>query len=310
MIITRLTPGDVLDLPRAAIAVGNFDGVHRGHLALCQVTLERAAAQRGRPVVLTFDPHPARVLSPDRAPAELMTIDQKCEILHGSGIAEVVVVPFTPALSEQTPEEFARFVLEDALGAQTVVVGTHFRFGRNRQGNVDVLRELGGRLGFEVVPVEPVLHDGLPVSSSRIREAVARGDVEEAERMLGRPLFVDGRVVEGDGRGRALGIPTANLEVFGETQLARGVYAGRCVVPEVDPPGQNRCVVNVGHRPTFGGSTTTFEAHLLDFEGDLYGRRLRVELMSRLRDERRFESPEALAGQIRLDIDRARKLQS
>ena len=189
-------------------------------------------------------------------------------------------------------------------------MGTHFRFGHNRQGTVEVLRELGGKLGFDVVPVEPVLHDGLPISSSRIREAVARGDVEEAARMLGRPLFVDGRVVEGDKRGRALGIPTANLEVVGETQLARGVYAGRCVVPEPDPAGRHRCVVNVGHRPTFGGSETIVEAHLLDFEGDLYGQRLRVELITRLRDERRFESPEALGGQIRLDIDRARELLS
>ena len=310
MSITRLEPGAVLDLPGAAIAIGNFDGVHKGHQALCRLTVERAAAQQGRPVALTFDPHPARVLSPDRAPAELMTIDQKCEALLGCGIAEVVVVPFTLALSEETPEEFARLVLAEALGARTVVVGTYFRFGHNRQGTVGVLPELGGRVGFDVVPVEPVLHDGLPISSSRIREAVARGDVEEAERMLGRPLFVDGRVVEGDKRGRALGIPTANLEVVGETQLARGVYAGHCLALQADPAGRHPCVVNVGHRPTFGGSATIFEAHLLDFEGDLYDQRLRVELISRLRDERRFESPEALADQIRLDIDRARQLLS
>ncbi len=310
MSITRLEPGEVLDLPGAAIAIGNFDGVHRGHQALCRLTVERAAAREGRPVALTFDPHPARVLSPDRAPAELMSIDQKAEVLLGCGIAEVVVVPFTPELSEETPGEFARLVLKDALGARTIVVGTYFRFGHNRQGDVDVLRKLGERLGFEVVPVEPVLHDGLPISSSRIREAVARGDVEEAERMLGRLLFVDGRVVEGDGRGRSLGIPTANLAVVGETQLARGVYAGRCSAPGADPRGRHSCVVNVGHRPTFGGSTTVFEAHLLDFEGDLYGRRLRVELISRLRSERRFESSDALADQIRLDIVRARDLLS
>ena len=310
MSITRLEPGEVLDLPGAAIAIGNFDGVHEGHQALCHVTVERAAVQGGRPVALTFDPHPARVLSPDRAPAELMTIDQKSEALLGCGVAEVVVVPFTRELSEETPEEFARLVLEGSLRARTVVVGTYFRFGHNRHGNVEVLRELGGRLGFEVVPVEPVLHDGLPISSSRIREAVARGDVEEAQRMLGRPLFVDGRVVEGAQRGRSLGIPTANLEVEGETLLGRGVYAGWCVAPEADLAGRHSCVVNVGHRPTFGGSTTIFEAHLLDFAGDLYGQRLRVELISRLRDEQRFESPEALTSQIRSDIDRARELLS
>lgn len=162
MSIRKLEPGEALDLPGAAIAIGNFDGVHQGHQALCQLTIERAADQEGRSVALTFDPHPARVLSPDRAPVELMTIDQKAEALIQVGIVDVVVVPFTTQLSEETPEEFARLVLVDALQARTIVVGTYFRFGHNRQGNVAVLSELGRRLDFEVVPVEPVLHDGLP----------------------------------------------------------------------------------------------------------------------------------------------------
>jgi riboflavin kinase/FMN adenylyltransferase len=205
------------------------------------------------------------------------------------------------------PEAFARGVLAGALGARHVVVGALFRFGHRQAGDAGRLSRLGEPLGFAVSAVPPVMEGGRPVSSSRVREALAEGDAAHAASLLGRPYFVDGTVVEGDRRGRTIGIPTANLETEGALLPARGVYAGRCRLPE----GQARlAVVNVGERPTFGGRTVTVEAHLLDFSGDLYGRRLRLSFAARLRDEQRFAGAEALVEQIRRDVERARALVS
>jgi riboflavin kinase / FMN adenylyltransferase len=286
------------------VTVGNFDGVHRGHQALVQAVVQAARAFAGTAVALTFDPHPSRVLSPDRAPASLMTLDQKAEALSGLGIDRVVALPFSEKAAAASPEEFAREVLRGALGAEAVVVGTNFRFGRGRSGDLDRLQGLGEALGFRVDGVAPVIHEGAPISSTRIREALARGAVAPAAEMLGRPYFVDGVVGRGDGRGRTLGIPTANLEPVNEILPARGVYAG-----EVSLAGVAwGAVVNVGRRPTFGGTRTTLEAHLLGFEGDLYGGRLRLAFRERLREERRFPGPEELVAQIHQDVARARAL--
>ncbi len=292
------------DLP--AVTVGNFDGVHRGHQALVGAALAEAGRLGGTSVVLTFDPHPSRVLSPDRAPRALMTVDQKAEILGALGVERLAVLPFTRELSHETPEEFARLVLQEALGARAVVVGAGFRFGHRRAGDVATLAALGRRMGFAVVPVDPVLHEGAPISSTRIREAIARGDVEAAAELLGRPFFVDGTVVRGAGRGRTLGIPTANLEPVNETLPGGGVYACRCRERGAGAGGPWNAVVNVGRRPTFGGGETTVEAHLLDFDGDLYGRTLRLSFVAALREERRFAGPDALVAQIREDIAQAR----
>jgi riboflavin kinase / FMN adenylyltransferase len=293
--------------PAPAVTVGNFDGVHRGHQALVAVAVEDARAASGTAVVLTFDPHPSRVLSPDRAPSALMTLDQKADILAGLGVDKLAVLPFTRELASESPEDFARLVLAEALGARLVVVGSNFRFGRGRTGDVERLTGLGARLGFRVHGVPPLLHEGAPISSTRIREALFRGAVEAVPPLLGRRFFVEGTVVPGAGRGKQLGIPTANLDVVNETLPGRGVYA--CFVRLRGERGPLRpSVLNLGRRPTFGGGETTVEAHLLDFEEDLYGESLRVEFVRRLREERHFSGVSALVEQIRRDVEEARQV--
>ncbi|MBI3932411.1 MAG: bifunctional riboflavin kinase/FAD synthetase [Acidobacteria bacterium] len=293
---------------RPAVSVGNFDGVHRGHQVLVEVAVRDARSLGGTAVVLTFDPHPSHVLSPDRAPSALMTVEQKAEVLAGLGVDKLAVLPFTPELSQETPDEFVRLVIEATLGAQLVVVGSGFRFGHRRAGDVETLERLGRERGFRVHAVEPALHEGAPISSTRIREALARGDVEAARILLGRAFFVDGTVVPGEGRGRRLGIPTANLDLVNETLPGGGVYAGRFRGLRADTGEPRPAVVNVGRRPTFGGGRVTVEAHVLDYEGDLYGRPVRLEFLVRLREERRFPGAEALVAQIRQDVARAREV--
>jgi riboflavin kinase / FMN adenylyltransferase len=300
----RISRGRRLGWPAPAVAVGNFDGVHRGHQALAAASVAEARTLSGTAAVLTFEPHPSRVLFPERAASTLMTTAQKAEVLAAHGIERVAVLEFTRELAGLTAEEFAREVLLDTLGARSVVVGHDFRFGRGRGGDARELAALGARLGFAVRIVEPVLEGGEPVSSTRIREAIEAGGVEKAAELLGRPYFVDGRVVEGDRRGRTLGFPTANLDLENETVPAHGVYAGWCgAADRSDPP--RPAVVNIGRRPTFDGERTTVEAHLLGFEGDLYGRKLRLSFVERLRPERRFPGPDALRQQIEADVARA-----
>lgn len=289
----------------AIVAVGNFDGVHRGHQALIAAALTRARTAARPAVVLTFDPHPARVLQPERAPGSLMTMAQKAELLAALGVDLLAVLAFTPALAGEEPSAFASSVLADALRARAVVVGEEFRFGRGRAGDVQELRRLGEGLGFEVLAVPAVLEGGHPVSSTRIRESLARGEVAAARVLLGRPHFVEGPVVHGEGRGRTLGIPTANVAVENEVLPKQGVYLARAAVAGRE---ERPAVVNLGHRPTFGGGAMTVEAHLLDFEGDLYERRLRLSFLSRLRDEQAFSGREALVAQVRADILRAREV--
>lgn len=291
--------------PGVVVTVGNFDGVHLGHQALVREAVAEARAASGTSVVLTFDPHPARVLSPERAPAALMTLEQKGEALSDLGVDRLAVLPFTRELADRSPEEFARQVLGESLSARLVVVGSNFRFGRRRAGDVSQLEALGRAIGFEVRGLPPVWHDGAPISSSRVRQALADGAPGAARDLLGRDFFVDGRVVRGDGRGRTIGVPTANLVVANETLPRAGVYAARVRTPD----GSERlAVVNLGVRPTFAGEGTTLEAHLLDFEGDLYGAALRVRFVERLRDERRFPGIEALRAQIGADVAEARRL--
>jgi riboflavin kinase/FMN adenylyltransferase len=285
----------------AAVALGNFDGVHRGHQAL---VAEVVGASPAVSVVLTFDPHPARVLTPETAPTALMTLAQKAEVLEGLGVERVVVLPFTPALARTSAEEFSRQVLGEALLARKVVVGQSFRFGRGRSGDVAALAGFGARMGFEVRSVPPVFAEGAPVSSSRIRDLLAAGDVGKAALLLGRSFYVDGEVVRGAGRGRGLGIPTANVAVRNETLPAEGVYAGWVRVQTRGKP--RAAVANLGRRPTFGQGQRMLEAHLLDFEGDLYGQEVRLEFVARLRDEARFAGAAALVEQVRKDAAAAR----
>jgi len=290
-----------------AVTIGNFDGVHCGHQALAAAAVERARSQGGTAVVLTFDPHPARLLAPERAPAALTTAAQKQELLAGLGIDVLAVLPFDARLAALTPAAFAERVLCGALAARHVVVGEGFRFGRGQSGDAAQLVDLGAANGFGVEAVGSVAQGGEPVSSSRVRDALARGAVDAARALLGRSYFVDGTVVVGDQRGRTIGVPTANLAPENEILPARGVYAARCRLAD----GRwLSAVVNVGSRPTFGGGLLRVEAHLLDFAGDVYGTALRVAFEQRLRDERRFAGREALVAQIQEDIARARALLS
>jgi len=302
MRLFRLGDQAPLGLRAPAVTIGNFDGVHRGHQALVRLVVERARGQGGEAVVLSFDPHPARVLAPERAPAALTTAAQKQELLATLGVDVLAVLPFTRELAAQSPETFVSGVLVSVLSARQVVVGDSFRFGRGQSGDVARLRELGSRGGFSIEALSPLLDGGQPVSSSRVREALAAGEVAAAERLLGRAYFVDARVGRGEGRGRTIGVPTANLEPENEIVPARGVYAGRCRLPDGSWRG---AVVNRGRRPTFGGVGETLEAHLLDFEGELVGATLRLAFVARLREERRFPGAAELVAQIREDIAQA-----
>jgi riboflavin kinase/FMN adenylyltransferase len=303
----RIGGGARVGWPSPAVAIGNFDGVHVGHRALLEATVRWARQHQGTAAALTFDPHPARVLAPERAPAALSTAAQKAELLGGLGLDAIAVLPFSLEVARLEPEEFVRRILVAELGIQWVVVGEGFRFGRAQAGTVGRLEALGRELGFGVEAIAPVLLEGQPVSSSRVRDALAVGDVALARALLGRSYFVDGSVVRGDQRGRTLGFPTANLALANELLPSRGVYAGRLRGPDgVWRPA----VVNRGTRPTFGGEGETVEAHVLDFEGDLYGAGVRLAFEERLRGELRFSGAAALVAQIELDVARARALVS
>lgn len=290
----------------SAVTIGNFDGVHAGHRLLLQRTVEAATARGVRSVAITFDPHPAAVLRPGSEPPRLCSLDERVARIVEEGIQLVVVLPFTETLSRMSPERFIETVLAGPLSAVLVVVGTNFRFGHKAAGHVATLEEVGRGSGFEVVSVDVKSAGGQPVSSTAIRAALHDGDVGWVTGALGRPFGLRGRVVQGDGRGRTIGVPTANVEVEdGQAMPGNGVYAGHAVIDGVQRP----CVTNVGIRPTFDvGDTRTVEVHVIDVEGDLdlYGEPLEVTFEHRLRAERRFESVEELIVQIRSDIDLAR----
>jgi riboflavin kinase/FMN adenylyltransferase len=289
------------------VAIGNFDGVHRGHREVIQ-SAAADARQRGlEPVVLTFHPHPAEVLGRGSVPT-LTPLDRKIELMFRIEPAlEVVVERFTRELAAKTPEIFARELLVGELGANIVLVGENFRFGRGRAGDLALLRKLGAALGFEAHTQELRGDDAGVFSSTRIRHAIAAGDLAIAEHMLGRPHALSGQVVAGDQRGRSIGFPTANLANVAEALPPNGVYA--CLVDHVLEGGARRlgtAVANLGVRPTVDGTRFLVEAHVFDFAGDLYGQTLRLHLVARLRDERRFDSLEALREQIARDAAAAR----
>ncbi len=287
------------------VAIGNFDGVHRGHAAVLSDAVKEALAQTLAPVVLTFEPHP-RVVLGRGAPEVLTPLDRKLKLLAGMHPELAVVVePFTEALSRLEPRQFVEEVLVRALSAKVVVVGDNFRFGKARAGDLARLSELGAEYGYSAHAHALVSDEQGALSSTRIRAAIRDGEVELASRLLGRPHALTGRVVKGARRGRTLGTPTANLDGVEETNPAYGVYT--CVVDRLD--GEARAlrggVVNVGDRPTVNAGFGV-EVHLFDFEGDLYGATLRVHLLERLRAEERFVDLDALREQISRDVTSAR----
>ncbi|OGL62421.1 MAG: riboflavin biosynthesis protein RibF [Candidatus Tectomicrobia bacterium RIFCSPLOWO2_12_FULL_69_37] len=290
---------------RTVLTVGNFDGVHLAHREICRLINAEAARRGARSAVLTFDPHPLSVVAPERCPALMTALDEKLARLEEQGVSAVVVHPFTPELARTPAEEFVRRLLHEGLRAGRVVVGFNFRFGKGRAGDVGLLRAEGERLGFETQTVEPYMFEGRRVSSTEIRRLLASGEVEEAAKLLGQPHLVAGLVVPGEGRGRTIGIPTANLETPPVLIPANGVYACWARIGE-RASARHPAVTNIGRRPTFGGERRTIEAHLLEGGRDVYGETLRLEFVSRLREERKFSGPEALAAQIRRDTGEAR----
>jgi riboflavin kinase/FMN adenylyltransferase len=293
----------VPDHVTTAVAIGVFDGVHRGHRRVIEQVVSIAERTALTPTTLTFDPHPVEVLDPGRTPRLLSTIGQRIEALSRAGAEIVGVLPFR-LIREMRPETFAADVLGDRLNARLVAVGADFRFGLNRSGDIDTLRRCGRERGYEVMAVDLVADQGHgPISSSRIRAMLAAGDVSGAAQLLGHLYRLPGIVVEGDARGRSIGFPTANIAVDARLAVpADGVYSAW-----VDcPSGDHRAVVNIGVRPTFDGGERTIEAHLLDFGGDLYGKELELRFVERLRGEQKFGSIGDLVEQIRLDVDRAR----
>lgn len=298
-------------LVRPVVTVGNFDGIHLGHQAILRTVVERAAVVGGEAVVYTFDPHPRKVLRPESAPGLLTTLDQKMELLERRGVDAVVIEPFTLDFARTDAETFIRECLHRRIRPVEVYVGYDFHFGRDRTGSMRLLTELGPRLGFAVTIIPEVTVDEGDVNSTRIRRLLSDGLPEIAARMLGRPYAVRGTVVRGDDRGRSLGFPTANLDPESEVLPAPGVYAGTLrLLDGGDPPAdaQLPVVTNVGHRPTFKrGASVLAEAHVLDWSGDLYGRRVELSFPIRLRSERKFAAVEALREQIAADADEARR---
>jgi riboflavin kinase/FMN adenylyltransferase len=287
------------------LALGNFDGVHRGHRKVLD-RVQRVASERGATaIVMTFDPHPPRVVRPDKAPPLLMTTLQRLEAIAAAGVQGAAIVRFTLELSRWDPEAFVQRVLVDWLRVAEVWVGANFLFGHDRAGNFTLLRALGARYGFNAEKIDPVRYKDFVVSSTRIRRLLAEGRVDEAGALLGHQYYVDGTVVEGDRRGRTIGFPTANLQTENELLPPHGVYATTSTMNGVVRPS----VTNVGVRPTVDRSgRTQVETHIFNFDQDLYGQRVRVGFVQRIRDERAFESVDALRAQIGADCDRVRVL--
>ncbi len=288
------------------VTVGMFDGVHRGHWAVLEEIRERARAADRRSVLVTFDPHPLRIVRPEHAPPLLTTPLEKKEILAESGLEYAVFIAFTETLSRYSPRRFVEEILVGRLHVEEIVIGYDHGFGRDRSGNADTLREIGAVIGFGVDVVPPVEAGGEAVSSTRIRAAVADGRMEEARMCLGRPYSIRGVVVRGDGRGRELGFATANLDVSASEKLIppAGIYAVRSVLKQGTYVG----ALHLGPRPTFIGSPPSIELHLLDFDSDIYGEAVRVDFVQYLRPVLPFDSAQALIEQMRADIDLARRV--
>ena len=287
------------------LALGNFDGVHRGHARIIDQVVSRARERGSTSAILTFDPHPPRIIRPDKAPPLLMTNAQKMEWVAEAGIDWAAVVRFTPEISEWAPKVFVATILADWLRVSEAWVGENFLFGHDRSGNFTLLRELGVRHGFRVEKINPVRYKEFVVSSTRIRRLVIDGNVDEAGVLLGHHYVIDGEVVSGANRGQSQGFPTANIQTANEVLPSDGVYATTTTVDGVIHPS----VTNIGVRPTFENQgERLIEAHLLDYDADLYGMRVRLAFVQRLRDERTFPDARALRQQIEIDCANTRGL--
>lgn len=291
----------------AAVTIGNFDGVHVGHQAMLARVRSVGAARGLAACALTFEPHPKEVFTPDQAPVRLTSLREKLELLGNEGLERTHIEHFTRAFASLTPEVFVERVLVRTLAARWVMVGEDFRFGARRGGDVATLRDLGERHGFAVETMGTVTQDGVRVSSSAVREALAAGELDHARRLLGRRYSISGRVVHGDKLGRTLGFATANIQLKHNRPPLQGIFAVRlhgAAGAVLDS------VASLGVRPTVkaAGARAVLEVHVFDFAGDLYGRHVRVEFVSKIRDEEKYEGLEALKRQIALDCSEARRI--
>lgn len=291
------------DFGPSVLTIGNFDGLHAGHRHIMQRVVEIARENAWKPSVLTFDPHPTKVVAPTRAPRLLTTTEQRAELMRDEGIQQVLILPFTEELSKLSPEDFVRQILVDRLQARAVLVGDNFRFGAKQAGDIHVLRELGERYGYQTEILTGVKRHGRMVSSSGVRKLIQQGDVSLAARFLDRPYALEGEIVSGHGVGSKQTVPTLNLATKAEILPSNGVYITH--TRDLDSSRQWNSITNIGYRPTFDGDSLTVETFLLDpLEGES-PRSIRLEFLRRVRDERKFESPGALRAQIMKDVGRA-----
>lgn len=291
-------------LKQGSVTIGNFDGVHRGHARIITELLARAHSVGGPAIVLTFDPHPVRLLRPDAAPPPLTWTERKAEILAGLGVDAMIAYPTDEALLSLSPQEFFSQIVLERLAARAIVEGPNFFFGRQRAGDVRLLGELCAAADVSLTVVEPLQSDGGFISSSRVRELIRVGDVAAAGRMLTQPYRIRGLVTHGAARGARLGFPTANVAAIDTLLPAAGVYAGRAVIDGAEWPA----AINLGPNPTFGEQVLKVEVHVIGFSGVLYGRTLEVDFLDRLRDIRAFASVEELLGQLARDVAAARRI--
>jgi len=292
-------------LRNPVLTIGNFDGVHKGHLTLFNLVKERAALIDGQSVVMTVEPYPIKVMMPENGPPLITPTQQKLKLMEDSGIDVILCVPFTEKFANISPEDFIKDLLVDKVGIKEIVVGYDYSFGHKRAGNIELLKKMGDELDFKVHMVDKILLDETVVSSTTVRNLVQEGNLSEAKKLLGRHYQVCGTVIKGQNRGgRLLGFPTANLKLVDELTPKLGVYAVKVLIGDKTYNG----LTNIGYNPTFGNNVFSVETHILDFSGDLVGETIRVNFIERLRDEKPFKSVDELAAQIKKDTIRAREL--
>jgi riboflavin kinase/FMN adenylyltransferase len=293
-------------IARSVLTLGNFDGLHIGHQELVRMVIKRAGELDAVSMVVTFRPHPLKVLAPEKCPALISIYEEKIRLFERLGIDVLVKIPFTLDFSSMSPEAFVKDILCGLLGAREIFVGYNYRFGKGRSGTTETLRTLGRECGFVVREIDQISLDGEVISSTKIRDLLRNGEVEHAARLLGRNYAITGIVIKGDGRGKELGFPTANIAPKHAIVPSNGVYAVRLDVRENRYEG----VANIGVRPTFGKEQPAIEVHIFDFNEDIYGEEISVFFIGKLRDERKFGSAVELIEQIRADIIAARKILS
>ena len=304
MEILRHIENRALSVSRPILTLGNFDGIHLGHQGLLRRVVQEAKERGGRSVVLTFEPHPLKILAPERAPRLILTHKDKMALFQSFGVDVVMIQPFHAAFANVEAEAFVQDYLVRRIGVHKMWVGRDLRFGKGRKGRVEDLIRWGEEAGFQVGVIEPIELDGQRVSSSRIRALIERGEVRRASKVLGRYHFISGRVAPGHGRGRHLGYPTANIAARTEVVPADGIYASILRVGGQPMP----CVTSIGLNPTFGAGPRTIETYIFDFAGDLYGQMVKLSFVQRIREEKQFSSAEPLAEQIKRDVFNAQEI--